>query len=216
MKLNEARKKMRSTLGMDLNIGVEEAIENFWLMGDFLELGEIKKQKVSKAIIKRGKLLAKYKKAINTFNSEIKKNKDEEFYEKIAKKGWTFGRNDLDDKFKDFVKDTNKIRKKFSSLPADNLHITKNIDKAFKEIETTTKFITQSFNKGDIEIASMILSFTDKSTSDIAKLVPLSNYNDMSNVDISKLGKNAFKKIKKITSNIKKKRVKHYLSSFKI
>ncbi len=61
MKLNEARKKMRSTLGMDLNIGVEEAIENFWLMGDFLELGEIKKQKVSKAIIKRGKLLAKYK-----------------------------------------------------------------------------------------------------------------------------------------------------------
>ena len=44
MKLNEARKKMRSTLGMDLNIGVEEAIENFWLMGDFLELGEIKKQ----------------------------------------------------------------------------------------------------------------------------------------------------------------------------
>ncbi len=156
-----------------------------------------KKQKVSKAIIKRGKLLAKYKKAINTFNSEIKKNKDEEFYEKIAKKGWTFGRNDLDDKFKDFVKDTNKIRKKFSSLPADNLHITKNIDKAFKEIETTTKFITQSFNKGDIEIASMILSFTDKSTSDIAKLVPLSNYNDMSNVDISKLGKNSFQKNKK-------------------
>ena len=206
MKLNEARKKMRSTLGMDLNIGAEEAMENFWLMGDFLELGEIKKQKVSKAITKRGKLLAKYKKAINTFNSEIKKNKDEEFYEKIAKKGWTFGRDDLDDKFKDFVKDTNKIRKKFSSLPADNLHITKNIDKAFKEIETTTKFITQSFNKGDIEIASMILSFADKSTSDISKLVPLSYYNDMSNVDISKLGKNAFKKIKKITGNIKKKK----------
>ena len=164
MKLNDSRKKMRSAMGMDLTMGVEEAMESFWLMGDFLEQGERKKQNVDKAIATRGELLAKYKKALNTFNSEIKRKKEEEFYEKITKKGWTFGGKDLDDKFKDFVKDTNKIRKKFSSLPADNLHITKNIDKAFKEIETTTKFITQSFNKGDIEIASMILSFTDKSS----------------------------------------------------
>jgi len=193
-------------MGMDLNMGIEEAMESFWLMGDFLEQGERKKQNVSKAVTTRGKLLAKYKKALSTFNSEIKKKKEEEFYEKIAKKNWTFGGNDLDDKFKDFVKDTNEIRKEFSSLPAGTLHKAKNIDKAFKEIETITKFVSQSFNKGDIEVASMTLGFADKSISDIVKLVPKKSFNDMSNVDIGKLGENAFKKIAKITSGIKRKK----------
>ena len=206
MKLNDSRKKMRSAMGMDLTMGIEEAMESFWLMGDFLEQGERKKQNVDKAIATRGELLAKYKKAVNTFNSEIKRKKEEEFYEKITKKGWTFGGKDLDDKFKDFVKDTNEIRKEFSSLPASNFHKAKSIDKAFKVIETTTKFVSQSFNKGDIEVASTTLSFADKSISDIAKLIPQKNFNDMSNIDIGKLGENAFKKIAKITSNIKRKK----------
>ena len=210
MKLNEARKKMRSSLGMDLNTKTEEAIENFWLMGDFIEQGKIKKHKVSKAIKKREKLLTQYKKTISIFNSEIKNKKEKEFYEKIAKPRGTIINKiineDLDDKHEKFYKDINNIEKKFSSLPADNLSAAKNIDKAFKEIATITKFASQSFNKGDIKIASMILDFASKNISYITKLVPQSISNDMSNVDISKLGKNAFKKIKKITSKLKNKK----------
>lgn len=206
MKLNEARKKMRSSLGMDLNTKTEEAIENFWLMGDFIEQGKIKKHKVSKAIKKREKLLTQYKKTISIFNSEIKKKKEKEFYAKIAKPRWRIINEDLDDKHEKFYKDINNIEKKFSSLPTDNLSAAKNIDKAFKEITTITKFASQSFNKGDIKIASMILDFASKNISDITKLVPQSISNDMSNVDISKLGKNAFKKIKKITSKLKNKK----------
>ena len=210
IKLNEARKKMRSSLGMDLNTKTEEAIENFWLMGDFIEQGKIKKHKVSKAIKKREKLLTQYKKTISIFNSEIKNKKEKEFYEKIAKPRGTIINKiineDLDDKHEKFYKDINNIEKKFSSLPADNLSAAKNIDKAFKEIATITKFASQSFNKGDIKIASMILDFASKNISYITKLVPQSISNDMSNVDISKLGKNAFKKIKKITSKLKNKK----------
>ena len=206
MKLNEARKKMRSALGMNLNIGVEKAMENFWLMGDFLEQSEIKKRNIEEVITKRIELLTKYKVAVNTLHSEIRIKMREEFYEKIAKKRWKFGDRGLDNKFQDFVKDTNNIKKEFSSLPVSNLHKPKIIDQAVREIETSINYIVQSFDKKDIETVSMILSFVDKSISDIAKIVPQSNYNDMSNIDISTLGDDAFNKMKKITVNIQLKK----------
>ena len=77
---------MRKSLGMDLNTSVEEAMERYWIMGDFLQKGEIKKEKVSKDIKKREKLLAKYKKAISKFNSALKNKEDEELYNRIKKK----------------------------------------------------------------------------------------------------------------------------------
>ena len=86
LKLNKSREQMRKALGMDLNTSVEEAMERYWVMGDFLEKGEIKKQKISKDIKKRGVLLAKYKKAVVDFKSSIKKQGDEELYDKIKKK----------------------------------------------------------------------------------------------------------------------------------
>ena len=86
IKLNKSREKMRKALGMDLNTSTEDAIETFWLMGDFLEQGEIKKQKVDKDIKQRKVLLAKYKNTINKFSSALKKKKDEEFYKKITDK----------------------------------------------------------------------------------------------------------------------------------
>ena len=48
IKLNEARKKMRSSLGMDLKLSTEQVIENYWIMGDFLNQGETKKNKVNR------------------------------------------------------------------------------------------------------------------------------------------------------------------------
>tara|TARA_B100001013_G_scaffold331859_1_gene247739 strand:+ start:225 stop:1046 length:822 start_codon:yes stop_codon:yes gene_type:complete len=86
IKLNKARKVMRKSLGMNLNTSVEEVMERYWLMADFLEQGKINKKKVNKDIKKRGVLLAEYKKAVGDFNSSIKKQEDEELYDKIEKK----------------------------------------------------------------------------------------------------------------------------------
>ena len=47
IRLNEARKKMRSSLGMDLQISTEKAMENYWVLGDFLNQGESKKNKIA-------------------------------------------------------------------------------------------------------------------------------------------------------------------------
>ena len=77
---------MRKSLGMNLNTSVEEVMERYWLMADFLEQGKISKKKVNKDIKKRGVLLAEYKKAVGDFNSSIKKQEDEELYDKIEKK----------------------------------------------------------------------------------------------------------------------------------
>ena len=77
---------MRKSLGMDLNTSIEEAMERYWIMGDFLQKGEIKKEKISKDIKKRVKLLAKYKKAVNKFNSALKNKEDEDLYKKIENK----------------------------------------------------------------------------------------------------------------------------------
>ena len=85
IKLNKSREEMRKALGMDLNTSIEDAMERYWVMGDFLEKGEIKKQKISKDIKKRGLLLAKYKKAVKNFKSSIKNQEEKELYNKIKK-----------------------------------------------------------------------------------------------------------------------------------
>ena len=85
IKLNRSKEKMRKSLGMDLNTSIEEAMERYWIMGDFLQKGEIKKEKISKDFKKREKLLAKYKKAVNKFNSALKNKEDEDLFNKIKK-----------------------------------------------------------------------------------------------------------------------------------
>ena len=86
IKLNKSKEKMRKSLGMDLNTSVEEAMERYWIMGDFLQKGEIKKVKISKDIKKREKLLAKYKKAVASFNSKLKDKENQDLYNKIENK----------------------------------------------------------------------------------------------------------------------------------
>ena len=85
IKLNKSREKMRKSLGMDLNTSIEEAMERYWIMGDFLQKGEIKKEKVSKDIKKREKLLSKYKKVVSNFNAKLKNKENENLYNKIKK-----------------------------------------------------------------------------------------------------------------------------------
>ena len=86
IRLNKSREKMRNALGMDLNTPVEDALEIYWIMGSFLDLGVAKKQKISKDLKLRKKFLAEYKKTISKFNSEFKKNKDQSLYDAIERK----------------------------------------------------------------------------------------------------------------------------------
>ena len=44
---------MRSSLGMDLQISTEKAMENYWTLGDFLLIKERVKNKIDKEINKR-------------------------------------------------------------------------------------------------------------------------------------------------------------------
>ena len=87
LKLNKSRKQIRKALGMDLNTSVEEAMKRYWLMGDFLEKGKVKKEKkISKEMKKRKKLLDKYKKEVSKFKTSIKNQEEEKLYKKILKK----------------------------------------------------------------------------------------------------------------------------------
>ena len=87
LKLNKSREQMRKALGMDLNTSVEIAMKRYWLMGDFLSKGEVKKQKkISKEMKKRKKLLDKYKKEVSKFKTSIENQEDEKLYNKILKK----------------------------------------------------------------------------------------------------------------------------------
>ena len=87
LKLNKSREQMRKALGMDLETSVEEAMKRYWIMGDFLEKGEVKKQKkISKEMKKRKKLLDKYKKEVSKFKTSIENQEDEKLYNKILKK----------------------------------------------------------------------------------------------------------------------------------
>jgi len=86
IKLNKSREQMRKAMGMDLNTSIEEVMERYWVMGDFLEKGKVEKQeKISKDMKKRKKLIAKYKKAVSAFNSTLKKQEDEKLYNEIQK-----------------------------------------------------------------------------------------------------------------------------------
>ena len=86
IRLNKSREKMRNALGIDLNTSVEDAIEIYWVMASFLDLGVAKKQKISKDLKLRKQFLAEYKQTISKFNSEFKKNKDQSLYDAIERK----------------------------------------------------------------------------------------------------------------------------------
>lgn len=71
---NESRENMRKSLGMTLETNVEEAINNFWVMGEFLDKGKPKKRKVEKDMIKRKKIITKYKSQISQLLQKIDEN----------------------------------------------------------------------------------------------------------------------------------------------
>ena len=86
IKLNKSREKMRNALGMDLNTSVEDAIEVYSIMANFLNMGTPKEQKISKELKLRNKFLEDYKSVVSKFNSQLKSYENENLYDQIEKK----------------------------------------------------------------------------------------------------------------------------------
>ena len=86
IKLNKSREKMRNALGMDLDTSVEDAIEVYSIMANFLNMGTPKEQEISKELKLRNKFLEDYKSVISKFNSQFKSYDNENLYEQIKKK----------------------------------------------------------------------------------------------------------------------------------
>ena len=78
--MNESRKTMRNALGMTLETSIEDALLTYWTLADFLQRGEVKTEKIDKSLIKREKLLARYKKAVGKLKRKIEQQELEEIY----------------------------------------------------------------------------------------------------------------------------------------
>ena len=98
-----------------------------------------------------------------------------------------YGDNDLEKSYKKFVKETNKIRKQLSSLPAGDSKQSKIFDDAIKEIDQVTEFAQKNFNPNNFEITEKTLNYLDRSLSDINKSLPKRINNDLSVVDMNTL-----------------------------
>ena len=84
--LNKSRENMRKALGMDLSVSIEDTLEVYYLMAQFLDLGKIKEQQIPEDIKKRKKFLSQYKKSFSDLNTIFKKNKDKQLYDAIETK----------------------------------------------------------------------------------------------------------------------------------
>ena len=84
--LNKSRENMRKAIGMDLSVSIEDTLEVYYLMAQFLDLGKIKEQKIPEDIKKRKKFLSQYKKSFSDLNTIFKKNKDKPLYDAIKTK----------------------------------------------------------------------------------------------------------------------------------
>jgi hypothetical protein len=78
--MNESRETMRNALGMTLETSIEDALLTYWTLADFLQRGEVKTKKIDQSLIKRQKLLARYKKAVGKLKRKIEKQELEEVY----------------------------------------------------------------------------------------------------------------------------------------
>ena len=84
--LNKSRENMRKAIGMDLSVSIEDTLEVYYLMAQFLDLGKIKEQQIPEDIKKRKKFLSQYKKSFSDLNMIFKKNKDKPLYDAIKTK----------------------------------------------------------------------------------------------------------------------------------
>ena len=209
IKLNEARRKMRSSLGMDLKLSPEKAIENYWTMGDFLNQGESKKNKVNKEVNKRRKIIKQYRKIVNKIKTSDTKEKEKTFYNKVLDKKTKSKLSDLKkDTYIKFNDDLSKIRKKIANLPEGKTGLAKNFDKSMVEINKLADFLIEKLQQQDQTIGNKGLNLLSKKLASIENKLTKEYSNDLSKVDINKISKNAAAVIDDLTKNMKERKVK--------
>ena len=75
--LNKGRKAMRKALGMNLETSTEDAVERFWVLGEFLGLGQPKKlAKVDSELKERKKLIENYKLQITNLRKKLEEDEE--------------------------------------------------------------------------------------------------------------------------------------------
>ena len=81
--INKGRKAMRSALGMSIETPTKDAIANFWVLGEFLDLGTaVKHKKLDKDLKERQELLQAYKTEIANLKKKLEEDLDKEENEK--------------------------------------------------------------------------------------------------------------------------------------
>ena len=73
--MNKGRENMRSALGMNMETPTKEAIQKFWLLGEFLELGKPKKNEVNQVLTDRQEKLNDYKQKISLLKKKLEERK---------------------------------------------------------------------------------------------------------------------------------------------
>lgn len=206
IKLNEARKTMRSSLGMDLQNSTEQVMENYWTLGHFLNQGESKKNKINKEIKKRKKIVKDYRSIVSKLTTSIKKEKEKKFYDKLVNKKINLELNLKKDPYTKFNNDFLKLRKKIDSLPEGKKASIKNFDKALEEINNLTDYVVKNIQNEPLKDKGLNLLKTKLANVENKLLKEYSN--DLSKVDINKISKNASNVMQEITQNIKNKKEK--------
>ena len=75
--LNKGRKGMREALGMNLETSTEDAVKRFWVLGEFLGLGQPKKlAKVDSELKERKKLIDNYKLQITNLRKKLEEDEE--------------------------------------------------------------------------------------------------------------------------------------------
>ena len=111
--------------------------------------------------------------------------------------------DDIEKSYKNFVKETNKIRSQLDSLPTSASNQVLAIDEALKEMDRAVEFAQENFKTNDFEITEKTLNFVDKSLNDINNSLPKEFTNDLTVVDMSKLKDKEIKEVYQVSLEMK-------------
>jgi len=77
--MKKGQLSMREALGLTGDTPTKETIKKFWLLGEFLDLGQgVENEKLSKDLKKRQELLANYKQQISKLKNKLKEDEENE------------------------------------------------------------------------------------------------------------------------------------------
>ncbi len=111
--------------------------------------------------------------------------------------------DDLEKSYKNFVKETNKIRNQLNSLSTSTSNQALAIDKAIKEMDRAIEFAQENFEIDDFEITEKTLNFVDRSLTDINNSVPKEFVNDLTVVDMGNLKDKELKEVYQVSIEMK-------------